>query len=46
MGGAGYAFSKTDILLVYRHLDYEGKDDKLIQKFNLGGIALAFLLHF
>lgn len=45
IGGAGYALKKTDFVLVYRHLSYEGKDDKLIQKFNLGGLALAALFH-
>lgn len=45
MGGAGYTLHKTDLMLVYRHLDYEGKNDKLIQKLSFGGIALAALFH-
>ena len=45
-GGIDYSFSKSDLMLVYRHLSYEGKEDSLTQKLNLGGLALAFLLHF
>jgi hypothetical protein len=45
MAGAGYTLHKTDLMLVYRQLDYEGETDKLIQKFNLGGVALAALFH-
>ncbi|HMF08630.1 MAG TPA: hypothetical protein VKJ00_05800 [Thermoanaerobaculia bacterium] len=45
-GGVGYAIGSFDLALLYRHLSYEGKDDKLIQKLNLGGGALAFLYHF
>ena len=45
-GGVGYALGSFDLALLYRHLSYEGKDDKLVQKFNMGGGALAFLYHF
>jgi hypothetical protein len=45
IGGAGYTLHKTDLVLVYRQLDYEGKTDKLIQKFNFGGVALGALFH-
>ena len=46
MGGAGYTLGKFDLSLVYRYLAYEGNSDKLIQKFTLGGLALAALYHF
>jgi hypothetical protein len=45
IAGAGYTLHKTDLQLVWRQLDYEGKTDKLIQKFNVGGLALSALFH-
>ena len=45
-GGVGYGFKSIDLTLIYRHLSYEGKDDKLVQKFNMGGLAFVFLYHF
>ena len=48
IGGAGYSLGKTgktDLVLVYRYLAYEGNSDKLMQKFSLGGVALAALFH-
>jgi hypothetical protein len=41
IGGVGYSFKWGDVLLAYRHLYYDQKDDKLIQSFRFSGPALG-----
>ena len=46
IAGAGYKISRvTDVVMVWRHLDYQGKNDKFLQRMTLGGPALAALFH-
>lgn len=46
MTGIGYAFKWGDALLVYRHLYYDQKGDKLIQEMRFSGPALGASFRF
>lgn len=46
MTGIGYAFRWGDVLLAYRHLFYDQKDDKLFQDFSFSGPALGVSFRF
>lgn len=46
MTGIGYSFQWGDALLVYRHLFYDQKGDKLFQDFSFSGPALAVSFRF
>jgi hypothetical protein len=46
MTGIGYAFRWGDVLLAYRHLYYDQKDDKLFQDFSFSGPALGVSFRF
>jgi hypothetical protein len=46
VAGIGYALTWGDVLLVYRHLQYDGGDDKLIGQLRLGGPALGVSFRF
>jgi hypothetical protein len=46
MAGLGYEAGWGDTLLVYRHLEWDQSDDKLVQNVSFSGPALAFRFHF
>jgi hypothetical protein len=46
MAGIGYEAGWGDTLLVYRHLEWDQDDDKLLQNMSFSGPALAFRFHF
>jgi hypothetical protein len=46
MAGIGYTFKWGDVLLAYRHLYYDQKDDKLIQDMRFSGPALGASFRF
>jgi hypothetical protein len=46
MAGIGYTFKWGDVLLAYRHLYYDQKDDKLIQEMRFSGPALGATFRF
>lgn len=46
MTGAGYRADWGDILLVYRHLQWDQGDDELLQNLSFSGPAVAFKYHF
>jgi len=41
LAGVGYVFSWGDLLLVYRHLDYDQKHGDLLEGLRLSGPALG-----
>jgi len=44
--GIGYAFSWGDLLLAYRHLEYEQEDGELLESLGLDGPAVGVSFHF
>jgi hypothetical protein len=46
VAGIGYALAWGDVLLAYRHLQYDAGDDKLIQQLRMGGPALGLSFRF
>ena len=46
MAGIGYSFKWGGVLLAYRHLYYEQKDDKLLQDIAFSGPALGAAFRF
>jgi hypothetical protein len=45
-GGIGYAFNWGDVILEYRHLEYDQGDDELIQDLAFSGGMLGVAFHF
>lgn len=45
-GGVGYAFDWGDVMLMYRYLDYDQGDDKLLQDVSFGGGMLGVNFRF
>jgi hypothetical protein len=46
MAGIAYGFSWDGVQLVYRHLYYDQKDDKLAQNMRFSGPALGVTFRF
>lgn len=47
MAGVAYAFERSELLFVYRHLEYEkDDDDDLLQDISLGGPAIGWSFRF
>jgi hypothetical protein len=46
LAGIGYSFGWGDVILTYRYLAYDMKDDKLLQNTSFGGLALGASFHF
>ena len=46
LAGIGYSFGWGDVILTYRYLAYDMKDDKLLQNTSFGGLALGAAFHF
>lgn len=46
MAGVGYHYSWGDLILAYRHLDYEGDNQGLVHDLSLSGPALAVNFRF
>jgi hypothetical protein len=46
LAGLGYAFGWGDVLLVYRHLEYDQSGGKLLQNIRFDGPALGLAFHF
>ncbi|HYW63015.1 MAG TPA: hypothetical protein VE865_07445 [Bradyrhizobium sp.] len=46
MAGIGYSYKWGDVLLAYRHLYYDQKNDKLLQNVRLSGPALGATFRF
>ena len=44
--GVGYSFGWGDLILTYRYLAYDMKDEKLLQNTSFGGLALGAAFHF
>lgn len=44
--GVGYSFSWGDLLLVYRHLEYDGDDGRLLESLALSGPAVGASFRF
>jgi hypothetical protein len=44
--GIGYSFGWGDVILTYRYLAYDMKDEKLLQNTSFGGLALGASFHF
>jgi hypothetical protein len=46
VAGIGYALAWGDVLLAYRHLQYDAGDDQLIQQLRMGGPGLGVSFRF
>jgi hypothetical protein len=46
LAGIGYSFGWGDVILTYRYLAYDMKDEKLLQNTSFGGLALGAAFHF
>jgi hypothetical protein len=46
MAGIGYAFTRTSVLGVWRHLDYDPGNDDVLSEISLGGPAIGFTWRF
>lgn len=46
VGGVGYGFGWGDVMLLYRHLDYDQRNDKLIQDVEFSGGMLGVNFRF
>lgn len=46
MAGFAYAYGWGDVLLAYRHLEYDQSADKLLQDFSFGGPGIGFRFTF
>jgi len=46
LAGIGYSFGWGDVILTYRYLAYDMKDEKLLQNTSFGGLALSASFHF